>query len=95
MEVIGEEHDEIARQVDVGEYVRVWTKDDTWREFEVTALTETSISGAEEDVLFEDITRIEVRDIDIDGGRTVKNAVSVMGGVIIGAAFFALAFVVP
>jgi len=87
MEAAGQEPEEVAQQVDVGDYVRVWTKDDTMREFEVTQLTSTSISGADEEILFEDIIRVDVREVD-----EWRTAVVYTTGVLLAALF--VAFVV-
>ena len=70
MRSAGQAPDEVASRVEVGDQVRVWTKDDRMREFEVTRLTENSISGPVEEISFDEIIRVDVE--EIDGWRTAE-----------------------
>jgi len=64
MDPVGAEPLEIAREVDIGDYIRVFTKDDTKHEFEVTRLNSKFIGGEDVEIRYVDIAHLDVRNVD-------------------------------
>jgi len=90
MESMSTTPEEISKQLEVGDYVRIWTNDGAWQELEITQVTSTAVSGGEAPILVSDIERIEVR--TFDGWDTARRTGSAIGGVVLGVLFFAVLF---
>ena len=88
MEALPASQTEIAQQLEVGDYVRIWTTDGAWRELEVSQVTATTISGSGEEVSLSSIDRIDVR--RFDGWDSARRTGSAVGGAVIGVVVFAL-----
>ena len=80
MTVVGSQPDEVARRVEVGNKVRIVTKDGQNHVFKVTQMTSDAIGGEEVQVSYNDIARVEVKELD-----AWRSAVVVVG---IGAVAF-------
>jgi hypothetical protein len=83
-----------AGRVEVGDTVRILTKDGTVHEFEVVALTLMSIIGTDDEVFSEDISRVDVR--ETDGWRhTDVTVASILGAPLLFVDGYALASISP
>lgn len=80
MTAAGSQPGEVMRKVEIGNKVRVVTKDGQSRVFKVTQMTSEYIGGKEVQVRYDDIAQVEVK--QLDGWRTAF----LVGG--IGAAAF-------
>lgn len=79
-----------ASRVEVGDTVRILTKDGTGYEFEVVALSLTSVNGANLEIPSEDIIRLDVG--EIDGWRSaVVTVASILGAPLLFVDGYALA----
>jgi hypothetical protein len=86
----GQRPDRNTGRVEIGDTVRIWTKDDAVQEFEVVALTLMSIIGTEGEVFSEDIIRVDIR--DANGWRTTDVTVaSILGAALLFVDGYALA----
>lgn len=72
---------ETDRKVEIGDNVRVITKDGKEHIFKVTALTSDSIVGDEVEVSYADITRLEVK--ELDGWRTAGVSIASLAGALV------------
>lgn len=72
---------ETDRKVEIGDNVRVITKDGQEHIFKVTALTSDSIVGDEVEVSYADITRLEVK--ELDGWRTAGVSIASLAGALV------------
>jgi hypothetical protein len=64
MDPVGADPLEIARQVDIGDHIRVFTRDETMHEFEVTRLNSSFIGGENVEIPYQDIAHLDVRKVD-------------------------------
>ena len=77
MLAVGEQPEQVLRYVEVGNYVRVLTNGGETYEFEVTELTRFAISGAEQEIPFDDIANVEVRVRDESRVDPVTNVLGI------------------
>jgi len=64
MRPVGESTQEITRQVEVGDEVRIHTKDGARRQFVVTEISDDSIKGESIEIPVQDIESAEIKEVD-------------------------------
>lgn len=79
---------ETDRKVEIGDNVRVITKDGQEHIFKVTALTSDSIVGDDVEVSYANITRLEVK--ELDGWRTAGVSIASLAGAFVVASGLAI-----